>query len=1004
MVQTYIRPVVCPVLVGRAACVAALQRCLDDAGAGRGQTLLIAGEAGIGKTRLAREARTRATSSGWLVLQGNCFEPDRTLPFAPLLDLLRGLFNQPPADGLVRAVLPGAPELVKLAPELAGWLPETIATPPREPELERRRLIRTLATAVANLAAVQPVLAIIEDLHWCDDASLEALLTLARHAGSQRILLLLTYRGDEMPPHLHTFLAGLDRERLAAEMPLERLTREEVDALLRATFEMRRPVRAEFLDPLHELTDGNPFFIEEVLHALVANGDIYQGADGWDRKPMAEVRIPRTVQATVRRRTGNLPGPTRDLLVLAAVAGQRFDFALLQHLTGAAERDLLQRIKELIAAQLVVERSPEQFAFRHALTRRTIYAELLARERQVQHRAVATALERLYADAPDAHLAELAYHSYAAGAWATALDYSRRVGLRAAALYAPRAAVEHFTRALDAATHLALPADAALYRARGAAYETLGDFEAARQDFEAALAAARGAGDGRDEWQTLIALGMLWTARDYDQAGVYFQQALDLANMLDDRATLAHSLNRLGNWHGNVERPTEAQTCLRKALDIFEALGDQHGIAETLDLLGMTSCMGGEIALAASYYERAEQLLRALDERVALVSSLASVGMCAAHIQTDMFVPAAASLAERIQRVEQALVMAREIGQRSGESYALWQLALCLGPRGDFGPGLAAAREALRIAEEIEHHQWIIAALCTLCRVHAALLDFPAAREYCERALSLARISGSRHWIGCAAGNLASAYVGLGELERAQATLDELQPPDAPAQTIAQRQMWCARIELALARGDAVRALEIAERLLATAPNADGEHVPPRVALLRGRALTALGRLEEAEACLGAGQRVCAAQGARVLLYRTHLALNQVFTAQHRQAEAAEASQAARALVAEMAATLPDAVLRDQFTLRALAELPAPRSPSPQRAAKAAAGGLTAREREVARLVAQGRSNRAIAETLVVGERTVESHVGNILGKLGFTSRAQIAAWAVETGLIHAAD
>src|SRR5439155_14856439 len=157
--------------------------------------------------------------------------------------------------------------------------------------------------------------------------------------------------------------------------------------------------------------------------------------------------------------------------------------------------ELLRRVKELIAAQLVVEESDERFAFRHALTRRAVYAGLLARERKALHHLVAEAMERLYAEPLDAHLGDLAYHYSEAGVWGKALDYARRAGERAQRLYAPRAAIEQFSRALAAAEQLAPPQSrslyharqpaavpASLYGARGRAYETLGDFEAARAD------------------------------------------------------------------------------------------------------------------------------------------------------------------------------------------------------------------------------------------------------------------------------------------------------------------------------------------------------------------------------------------------------------------------------------------------------------------------------------------------------------------------------------------
>ena len=165
---------------------------------------------------------------------------------------------------------------------------------------------------------------------------------------------------------------------------------------------------------------------------------------------MGELHIPRSVQDAVQQRTDRLSEPTREILTMAAVAGRRFDFALLQELTHHDEQYLLQAIKEMIAAQVVIEESEEQFAFRHALTRQAIYADLLVRERKALHRCIADTMERLYVPTLEAHLADLAYHFYEAGAWEQALKYGQLAGEQAERLYAPHTVIEQATQALDA--------------------------------------------------------------------------------------------------------------------------------------------------------------------------------------------------------------------------------------------------------------------------------------------------------------------------------------------------------------------------------------------------------------------------------------------------------------------------------------------------------------------------------------------------------------------------
>jgi len=593
------------------------------------------------------------------------------------------------------------------------------------------------------------------------------------------------------------------------------------------------------------------------------------------------------------------------------------------------------------------------------LTREAVYAGLLARERKKQHGTIAETMERLYASAYDAHLAELAYHFYEAGLWEKALFYTQRAGEKAQRLYSLWAAIEHFTRVLDAAHHLGVLPPPAIYRARGQAYETLGDFEHARSDYEQALDAARTAQDAIAEWQSFVDLGALWAERDYTQTSAFFQRAYEHARAMGQPPLLARSLNRVGNWHLNVEEPLEALRCHQEALAIFQQLNDPHGIAETLDLL-----------------------------RGALSIS-------------NTMVADATTLAELLPDVEMALKIAREIGQRSGEAYALYQLGLCLSAQGEYGRALDALGQSLLIAEELEHRQWMIAAHWATGALYLDLLSPLIALHHLKQALRLSHEFSSRHWINTTTGSLASALILQGELVQAEALLNTEFSGDAPAQTMGQRMAWCARAELALARGDPELALQITERLSASAANISEQRGIPRLSKLRGEVLIALSRAAEAETALRSAREMTTTQGASSLLWRICVTLGTLYQTQSREAEAEQAFSTAHAIIEELAANIPDGEVQEHFLRESEALLPRTRATSsPRRAAKQAFGGLTEREREVAALIAKGKSNREIADQLVVSYRTVETHVGAILSKLAFSSRAQIAVWAVEIGLV----
>jgi DNA-binding CsgD family transcriptional regulator len=219
-------------------------------------------------------------------------------------------------------------------------------------------------------------------------------------------------------------------------------------------------------------------------------------------------------------------------------------------------------------------------------------------------------------------------------------------------------------------------------------------------------------------------------------------------------------------------------------------------------------------------------------------------------------------------------------------------------------------------------------------------------------------------------------------------------------QTIGQRLVWAARAELAMARQEPGLALHITNQLIASAANLTDEHVIPYLWKLRGEALAAQDQGAEAETTLQAAEVAALSQGLRAVLWRICVALGRLYQTQGRHDEARLAFDSARSTIEELAAPILDEKLREAFLSSASLLLPRTRSLTPRRVTKQAFGGLTEREREVAILIGSGKSNREIAERLVVGNRTVEMHVSNILSKLGFTSRAQIAVWAYEKGLV----
>ncbi|MDQ2786167.1 MAG: AAA family ATPase [Chloroflexota bacterium] len=377
---------ICPVVVGRErelACGAAL---LTEAAAGRGQVLLLSGEAGIGKSRLACALMGTASWRGFQTIIGVCQEQDRDCPYAPFLDAVRFLLHRGGSDASAAIAEQDRAVLARLVPELGMTGDEPVATLP--PEHEKRRIFEAFVHFCLALSRDTPLTIVLEDLHWADATSLDLIQLLARRLASARTFLLATARSDEPGDDLAAWLSALARGRFVTRLALAPLTEPDVAAMIAATADS--PLPLPVVSAINARAEGNPFLVEELLHALVeetADQARWDGADG-----IIAGQVPTVVAQTVARRLGALDRDARTVAEAGAAIGRRFSFDLLRHLTRLDEAALIGVLRQLVAAHLVIEERIEAravFAFRHALTREAIYHRLLEPERRQQHRRIA---------------------------------------------------------------------------------------------------------------------------------------------------------------------------------------------------------------------------------------------------------------------------------------------------------------------------------------------------------------------------------------------------------------------------------------------------------------------------------------------------------------------------------------------------------------------------------------------------------------------------------------
>jgi tetratricopeptide (TPR) repeat protein len=571
--------------------------------------------------------------------------------------------------------------------------------------------------------------------------------------------------------------------------------------------------------------------------------------------------------------------------------------------------------------QLAHARPELEYVFRHALLQEVVYNSLLKNDQKALHLAAGEVLENLYAGRVEQIAGHLAYHFSNAGDLQRAVKYYRMAGDLAAQRYATAEALDLYTYAVELAEASGQPA-CELFQARGLVKEILGDFEGARADQSQALALAEKQGDMVAKWQSLLNLGMLWASRDYQRTGEFYREALELARTWDEPDYLARSLNRMGNWYMNADRPYEAVKYHHEALSIFNARQDKQEIANTLDLLGISYGIGADVPKGFEYMSKAIDAYRELDDRKGLASSLSVMSIiCAPVAQTEGVITKHLTLPQAIHHANEALEITQQINWRSGEAFALACLAQGLEANGQLGAALTASESAQQIAEEIKHSQWLTAGKIVTGYIYITLYDHEQAIENLQSAFEMAKTINSLNWLHEAAAILGHILVLIGQIDKAEAILNSVLNPDHPPQTLGERMIWNVRGEIALARGDAQTALAITDQLYKDLPLRETGYTAPRLCLVRARAQVLLGLEEQALVELNSMRRTMQELRARTMLWRCHIALYHLYQQLRRWEEANEEQTTALAFITELASTLQDESQRTHFTQHATAEL-----------------------------------------------------------------------------------
>jgi DNA-binding CsgD family transcriptional regulator len=1002
--------------VGRAEELGTLRGTLEAAFGGRGGLVFLSGEAGIGKTRVARELAAEAAERGAIVLWGSCYEGEWQPPYGPWVEALGALVRSVEPARLRRELGAGAAPLTPLLPAVRAALPDTPAPAPLGPDEERFRLYEAVVQWLLAASGERPVVLILDDLHWADTDSLGLLRQVARFTGRARLLLLAIYRDPDPDfgrgtegsrPGLPDTLAMLRREVDYQRIAVGGLSFAEVATYLAESAEAHFP--EALARAIYAETDGSPFYTKEVFQHLVEEGKIFRRGDRWSTDfSLGDLGIPDGVRQVLGHRFARLSAAANELLRYAAAFSGGFELRVLGALTELPEDAILDAIDETLRAGLmrVLPGRRPSYDFTHAIIRHTLYDAQNPDRRARLHRRIAERLERLYdtgaASQPSGHAAELAAQYHASSALPGAergIGYALTAAEQARTGYASERAVAflRIARDLAAAAPVAERAGIAMRLALAEAEALF--LEAARRSGEEAaqLLATAGApaletteflatlarllkdgGAGRDLWDPLVARGLALLPDPEAVATDGERLAWARLTLLRDRLeVVARGTIYVDRWLGYDPR----------AIALARTLGDEADYARTLEPLDWRSPAETQAVLRrARTWQPPAALIRGLE--VVLRDLIYNQG----------------NYREAADVARELLATSERFGSLPGQAEALAQLAMAEAVLGDPAGGQATADRALELVARLgsEHRLQVVIRLAirsvlayflggdwTAMAALASTFVATAGENTARIGLIAAAFAAFDHgW----AGNSGEALRMLRALVPAFAATPPTVYNRSGGITMAVVAVWnLGVVELAASYRRFAR-----EALAAGAgPGPMGSLAPAvaRMAALLGdaaeaREYFARGRAEYAEK----GQSTF---GAITLCDEAEAILR--FAA----GPTGGAERARAAVLLDEALAAFGALGMEFWAQRARALQTQLGSPAAPRSAGRAAypDGLTVREVEVLRLIAGGRTNKEIAEILVLSVPTVQRHITNLYGKIGARGRADATAYSLRHDL-----
>jgi len=988
-------------LVGRSEELARLEALMEGDGSGPA-VVFVRGEGGVGKTRLASELALRARSRSWVVAHGRAYPVESGTPYSIFSDAWLPILNAMDESTLTVLSRGGEAQLRTLFPALRAGGGDVDANASGEPDDVRTRLMWNFTEFVKRYAGRSPVLCVLEDLQWADSSSLELLHFLARQIHDTPLVIVGTYNDQERDQsrRLVDTERSLGSIRVAEVLALQALSLGQIGELVSRTFGVESDVVREFAAILYGWTRGNAFFVEETLKALVAGGRLRPERGTWVGWDAQEFQMPGSIRDAIVQRLADFSDPARAVAEMASVVGTRVTYAIMSSITGLDDSDVLNALEELRGNGIVDEHVEDDrvvYDFRYPLVRQTLYDDIGMQRVRVLHGKVAEALERYYGPAAAEHADELAFHFARTDGGefrGKAKLYLTTAGRTALERRADAEAINYLQSALDLVdgeSPTSSEALAELVPMLARAHARVGHFDEAAALWETA-AGRLSADDARyPDIQRALGITNVWRGR-HDTAAASFEAGLSAARRRgDDRATVrllvakAHGLHELG-------RAEEALAALHDALPIAEGLADAGLLARVYRARALLHVWVGPPDKAIQDAERAIALAR--EVKNLSIEFWARWGLA---VLTGMRGDTEA-MSQAIDEVNAIADRARSPVLRLWTTDMSVELAYA---RGEWDDGIARAEKAISVARSLSQRTLLPRLLVWTSQFHVARGDLERAEELVAEAGEIARLHDEQHSLDVH--QVVPTYIGLALYRLALGDYDEAIAAAEKGLEIAEGTgyiLWAIHLllpvlgEACLWAGKIDRAEEVGRRM-----RAHSERIDHRLGLAWADACDSLVRWKRGDPA-GAIDLMRAAtdelDSIPMIWPATRLRrqLAGRLAEIGREDEALEELDRVHGVCVRLRAGLELGKARGMYAEIGKRPPPIPNEDEPL--------GLTAAERQVAVVVAEGKSNKAVAVALGCATRTVSTHLSNIYTKLdigGPGARVRLGNLVREAGL-----